>query len=193
VLLASELNGAALSAEHGFPLRAMVPGWIGARSVKWLGRITLLEQPSANYFQSNAYRIQREINPRDPRDVSAGFALSGVPLNAVILEPTADQVLRAGRVQVRGWAMGSAGRPLTTIEVSPNAGHDWVQARIAVEGTAWTWTFWEAVLELAPGPHALAVRATDKAGATQPSTVSATWNVKGYSNNAWHRIAIRAE
>jgi len=193
VILASELNGAPLPAVHGFPLRAVVPGWIGARSVKWLGRITLLEEQSPNYFQSKAYRIQREINPRDLRDVTAGVALSGVPLNAVILDPTPDQVIPAGPVRVRGWAIGSAGRPLTAVEVSPNAGHDWVQARFSTEGVGWTWTLWEAGLELAPGRHTLAVRATDSAGTTQPPTVSATWNVKGYGNNAWHRVAICAE
>ena len=71
VILASELNGAPLPPAHGFPLRAVVPGWIGARSVKWLGRISLLEEPSPNYFQSQAYRDQREIDPenraRSPR------------------------------------------------------------------------------------------------------------------------------
>jgi sulfite oxidase len=193
VLLASELNGAPLPAVHGFPIRVVVPGWIGARSVKWLGRITLAEEPSMNYFQSKAYRVQRELNPRDPRDVSAGVAMSVVPLNAVILDPTPDGVVPAGRVRVRGWAMGSEGRPPTAVEVSPNDGEDWVAARVAVEGAAWTWSLWEATLELARGRHTLAARATDGTGATQPRTLGETWNVKGYGNNAWHRVAIRAE
>jgi sulfite oxidase len=193
VLLAWGLNGAPLPPKHGFPLRAVVPGWIGARSVKWLARITLLEEPSANYFQSKAYRVQRKVNPQDPRDVSAGVALSEVPLNAVILSPMPEQVVPAGRAQVRGWVMGSGGRRVTAVEVSSNAGQDWVRARITVEGTAWTWTFWEVGIELMPGRHILAVKATDSAGATQPATVGETWNVKGYSNNAWHRVALRAE
>jgi len=193
VLLASELNGAPLPPVHGFPVRAIVPGWIGARSVKWLGRITLAEEPSMNYFQSKAYRVQRELNPREPRDVSAGVAMSGVPLNAVILDPTPDQVVPAGRLRIRGWAMGSEGRPPTAVEVSPNAGEDWVPARIAVEGASWIWAIWEATVELARGGHTLAVRATDGTGAMQPPTLAETWNVKGYGNNAWHRVAIRAE
>jgi sulfite oxidase len=193
VILASELNGDPLSPVHGFPLRAVVPGWIGARSVKWLGRITLLDEPSPNYFQSRAYRMQREINPLDARDVRAGIALSGVPLNAIILAPTREQVVSAGRVEVRGWAMGSGGRPVTAVEVSPNAGHDWIPAEISVEGSAWTWTFWEAHLELAPGRHTVAARAIDDSGTIQPATLSAAWNVKGYSNNAWHRITICAQ
>jgi len=193
VVLASELNGAPLPPAHGFPLRAVVPGWIGARSVKWLGRIRLSAEPSPNYFQSRAYRFQREIDPRDPRDITAGVALSAIPLNAVILHPTANQVVPAGRLLVRGWAMGSGGRPVTAVELSPNGGGDWVQARVSVTGGAWTWSFWEAALHVTPGCHTLAVRATDSAGETQPASLSATWNVKGYNNNAWHRVAIRAE
>jgi sulfite oxidase len=193
VLLATELNGKALPTAHGFPLRAVVPGWIGARSVKWLGRITLREDPSPNYFQSKAYRVQREINPSDPRDVSAGVALSGVPLNAVIVAPVPDQAVPAGCVRVRGWAMGEAGRRLARVEVSADGGRDWVEARTAAEAEPWTWTLWEATVELAPGPHVLVARATDCVGATQPEALSATWNVKGYSNNAWHRVAIHAE
>lgn len=193
VLLASELNGAPLTAEHGFPLRAIVPGWIGARSVKWLGRITLREDPSPNYFQAKAYRVQREIDRGNPRDVSGGIALTGVPLNAVITEPRPDEVVRAGRVRVRGWAMGSAGRSLTSVEVSSTGGAEWIAARILAEETGWSWALWETSLQLTRGCHTLTVRATDAGGEVQPGDVSATWNVKGYNNNAWYRVAVRAE
>ena len=193
VLLAHELNGAPLPVEHGFPLRAVVPGWIGARSVKWLGRITLSEAPSPNYFQSRAYRLQRAIDPERPRDVSAGEALAEVPLNAVIVEPAPDQTVHAGRVAVRGWALGSAGRAVREVELSADDGQTWARARITSEGPAWTWAFWEGSVELAPGRRVLVARATDSAGAVQPATVGETWNVKGYNNNAWHRVAVRVE
>jgi sulfite oxidase len=190
VILASELNGAPLSAVHGFPVRVVVPGWIGARSVKWLGRITLLGEPSSNYFQTKAYRIQRHINSEDSRDVSHGVALSEIPLNSIILYPTPALSAAAGRVPVRGWAVGAGGRPLTAVEVSSNGGHDWTPARIVREGAGWTWSLWEATLELAPGRHTLVVRATDSSGASQPPNLDATWNVKGYNNNAWYRTTI---
>jgi sulfite oxidase len=193
VLLATELNGEPLPPEHGFPLRAVVPGWIGARSVKWLGRIRVLAEPSSNYFQSRAYRLQWNLNPSDPRDVTNGVPLSVVPLNSVILEPTANGMIAAGRVQVRGWAMGSGGCPLRTVELSPDAGHTWRPARIVREGENWAWSFWEGEFELPRGRHVLVVRATDSIGTTQPATVRETWNVKGYNNNAWHRVAVRAE
>ncbi len=190
VLLATELNGGPLPPQHGFPIRAVVPGWIGARSVKWLGRIRVLDQPSSNYFQSKAYRLQRQIDPRDPRGVTAGVALTLTPLNSVILEPESDQEIAAGGVLVRGWAMGSGGLPVNTVEVSPDAGCTWSPARITREGDYWAWSLWEAELPLPRGRHVLAVRATDTSGTTQPANVGDTWNVKGYNNNAWHRVAI---
>ena len=191
VVLATELNGEILPPQHGFPVRVVVPGWIGARSVKWLGRINLLESPSENYFQSKAYRLQREINPDDPRDVSAGTALSEMPLNSVIVSP-GSEILTAGPVTVRGWAVGTGGRPLESVELSPDAGDSWVKARITVAGERWTWSLWEGKLTLPRGRHVLAARATDSSS-TQPATVGETWNVKGYNNNAWHRVPIVVE
>jgi len=190
VLLATHLNGVPLSAAHGFPLRSVVPGWIGARSVKWLGRIRLSEAPSENYFQSKAYRHLRHASPDDPRDVSGGVPLSGVPLNSMILSPAAEETVPPGPVQVRGWAMGSAGRVLTSIECSADDGAHWTRARVVVPAKPWTWTFWEVELTLAPGRHVLATRASDAGGAPQPEHLDEAWNVKGYSNNAWHRVPI---
>ncbi|HXE60062.1 MAG TPA: sulfite oxidase [Gemmatimonadaceae bacterium] len=193
VILATELNGEPLPPVHGFPMRAVVPGWIGARSVKWLGRITFLAQPSENYFQTQAYRVQHKPDPSKPRDVSAGVALSTISLNAVILDPVPEQQLCAGQLRVRGWALGSAGRPVTAVHVSPNDAHDWVQARITHDGMGYTWTFWEATITLPkPGRHTLVVRASDGVAPPQPAELKDGWNVKGYANNAWHRVAVVA-
>lgn len=188
VILATHLNGEPLLPAHGFPLRVIVPGWVGARSVKWLTQVTVLPNPSDNYFQAKAYRVQRDANPLDPRDVTGGLPLREVPLNAVILDPGPNATIATGTVRVRGWAIGSGCRPLTSVEVSSD-GADWLPAQILVQGGEWTWTFWEAVVHLAPGLHELSVRAADATG-TMPATVHDTWNVKGYGNNAWHRVAI---
>jgi sulfite oxidase len=192
VLLATRLNGDPLPPDHGFPVRAVVPGWTGARSVKWLGRIVLSAEPSENYFQRKAYRVQRSVNPNDRRDVTSGVALTEVPLNAVILGPQADEVVTAGCVRVHGWAMGSGGRPVTAVEVSCDGGARWVPAA-PVGGTApWAWVVWEALVDLAPGTHTLVARAADSSGTMQPAALEQVWNVRGYNNNAWHRVAIRA-
>ena len=193
VLLATELNGAALPPEHGFPLRTVVPGWIGARSVKWLGRITLGAEESTNYFQSKAYRHQRRPTPGDPRDVSAGPALTSVAVNSVIVSPADRTTVRAGPTRIRGWAIGEGGHPLVSVEVTANGQDGWIPATLLPGSSRWTWTLWEAEVELTPGVHDVVVRAADRAGHTQPASVEETWNVKGYANNAWHRIRIQAE
>src|SRR6266567_1624800 len=60
LLLAYEMNGAALPPQHGFPLRLIVPGWYGMTSVKWLARIDVLTEPFSGYQQASAYRFRQE-------------------------------------------------------------------------------------------------------------------------------------
>jgi sulfite oxidase len=193
VLLATRLNGVPLPPDHGFPLRAVVPGWTGARSVKWLGRIVVAPEPSANYFQRMAYRVQRERNPADDRDVTGGTALSDVPLNSVIVLPESGAAVSAGIVRMQGWAMGAGGRAVASVEVSSDGGERWLPARVVAGGSTWAWALWEATVDLQPGSYTLAVRAADEAGARQPASLHDTWNVRGYNNNAWHRVTVHAQ
>jgi sulfite oxidase len=193
VLLATHLNDQPLSPAHGFPLRVVVPGWVGARSVKWLGRIELRSEPSENYFQASAYRVQRTVNPADPHDASAGTALGELPLNAMILEPRPGVVLPAGAIDLRGWAIGTGGAAIESIEVSPDGGTTWVEARKTSAEEPWAWVLWEATVTLTPGYRALVVRATDARSQAQPAELTEVWNVHGYCNNAWHRVPVVVE
>ncbi len=193
VLLAFELNGQPLSPTHGFPVRALVPGWIGARSVKWLGRITASATPSSNYFQTHAYRVQREPDAAHPSDVTAGVAIDQITLNSVILDPVPGQRVAAGAAELRGWAIGTAACAISAVEYSTDDGATWRAATLDAVRDRWTWTRWHATVVLAAGQHSLLVRAVDETGATQPSDVAEVWNVKGYLNNAWHRVQITAE
>jgi sulfite oxidase len=189
-LLAWELNGAPLPPVHGFPLRALVPGYIGARSVKWLTSITLQPEPSANYFQSRAYRLF-------PPEVDAssvvweqGRALGESPINSVIWSPEAEHYLVAGKHRVSGWAWTGNGHPIERVEVSADGGGVWQPATLDVSRSPWSWTLWHLDLPLAEGHHTLAVRAWDAGGNSQPEDPQALWNFKGYANNAWHRVAV---
>ncbi|MDX2119650.1 MAG: sulfite oxidase [Gemmatimonadota bacterium] len=192
VLLAYEMNGQPLPALHGGPVRLVVPGYIGARSVKWMAEIELLAEPSANYFQVAAYRVLQEPDPADPRDVRAGEALGEVALNAVILAPEQGSRLPAGDVTVRGWAMDGRS-PVRRVEVSPDGCRTWIGADLEAAKGRWSWQRWTARVTLPPGPAVLIARAWNEAGEGQPESIAEVWNAKGYANNAWHRVAVEIE
>ncbi len=80
------------------------------------------------------------------------------------------------------------------MDVSQDGGRTWRNAVLLDEpDDPWSWTFWEAELDLAPGEHDLVVRAVDSAGQAQPSLPEEIWNVKGYLSTAWHRVRVTAE
>jgi len=191
VLLAYEMNGEPLPREHGFPLRVVAPGYIGARSVKWLSRITLQENPSDNHFQVHEYKLFPPNVGEETADDSEGLMLGELQANAAICEPAEGEALGAGPVSVRGYAI--AGRRVERVDVSSDGGRTWVQADLR-EGAddPWAWTLWEARVELPPGEHRIVARALDSSGATQPATAAEVWNFKGYANNSWHGVRVVA-
>lgn len=191
ILLAYEMNGEPLRPEHGFPLRAVVPGYIGARSVKWLSCITLQDAPSENYFQAHEYKLFPPYVTEDTVDYSKGFALGEISLNAVICSPSDGAPVQAGSVLFQGYAVAGGGRIIERVDLSTDEGQSWSGAKLMEgEGHLWAWRFWEATLDLEPGEHQIVVRALDSAADTQPESAASVWNFKGYANNAWHRIQV---
>ncbi|HEX5758157.1 MAG TPA: molybdopterin-dependent oxidoreductase [Thermoanaerobaculia bacterium] len=192
VLLAYEMNGEPLGPAHGAPLRALVPGYIGARSVKWLSRIELLRDPSENYFQARAYRLSPpDGGGREEIDWSRAVPLGELPVNSVICDPGEGAEVPAGRVTVAGWAMAGGGRAVERVDLSGDGGHAWSRCEL-LRGEPWAWCFWGGEVELPPGTHTLVVRALDAAAQLQPERLESVWNAKGYANNAWHRVTVTA-
>lgn len=192
VLLAFEMNGEPLLPVHGFPVRVVVPGCIGARSVKWVSEIIVTDAPSENYFQAHAYKtFPPEIGPQTV-NWKEGVMLHHLPLNSVIWEPLIGSTVRAGEVTVRGWAMAAGGKTIRKVEVSSDNGQTWQEAALTEQGSRWTWVFWTHTVKLPRGRHTIVARATDSAGVLQPESVAPLWNFKGYMNNAWHRVSVEA-
>ena len=190
-LLAYEMNGAPLTPAHGFPLRVIAPGYIGARSVKWLSRITIQEQPSDNYFQARAYKLfPPDVTPENVR-WDEGIMLGENSLNSVICYPGDGDVLKAGMNRVAGYALGGANL-VERVEVSGDAGETWTTATLmSSRAYPWAWWLWQAQVELKPGAAQIVARAQDSEGNAQPRDAEEIWNFKGYANNAWHRVNIQ--
>ncbi len=191
VLLADEMNGEPLPAVHGYPLRVVVPGYIGARSVKWLSTVTAQSAPSANYFQARTYRlfpsrVRTETSTRDH-----GIRLGELPVNSVVCSPLDGEAVR-GLLRARGYAITGGTRRIERVEVSLDRGKTFLPAELLDGGDAGSWRLWETDLEVEPGPGELVVRAWDSAATTQPEDAAKIWNLKGYLNNAWHRVRFTA-
>jgi sulfite oxidase len=179
------MNGRPLTAEHGAPARLVVPGLIGARSIKWLGRVTLADRPSENHFQAHGYRIV------DAESGVPGPAIEAAPLNAFVGSIGDGDEVPAGPVRLTGYATPSGTERVTAVEVALDGG-TWRPAGLLDPALTATWVRWEARVDLAPGPHTLRVRAHDTAGAAQPTDVRTTWNPRGYLNNAVHTLRVVA-
>ncbi|MCY3796180.1 MAG: sulfite oxidase [Chloroflexi bacterium] len=190
VLLAYAMNGEDLPLAHGCPLRVIVPGYIGARSVKWLSEIRVQDCPSDNHFQQVGYKLfPPHINMYNV-DYSDGMQLTKLPVNSVIVRPQDRSLLPAGALVVEGYAMSDGEHEITWISVSPDGGETWQRAEFLNKPQLWTWQLWRAEFDLPVGQHEIVVRAWDSAANSQPETIASVWNFKGYVNNAWHRVKI---
>jgi sulfite oxidase len=189
VLLAWGMNGEPLSLVHGAPLRVVVPGYIGARSVKWLDRIELRSTPWPGYFQHVVYRLLPEDATPGP---GVGMPLGLVALNADVLSPADRETVAAGPLEVRGYAFAGGERHVARVDVSVDGGANWSQAELLEDLGRWAWRHWRATLDLAPGEQKILVRAWDSSAATQPEDEAALWNPKGYVNNARPQVRVRA-
>ncbi len=189
VLLAWAMNGQALPAAHGAPLRVVVPGWIGARSVKWLHRVTAQAEPSDNYFQTEYSILPPEADPHTagPGD---GITLGPIAIHCAILQPGEDAQLPSGPTEITGFAFAGDDRTVARVDVSPDHGSTWTHAELDAPENPWTWQHWRATFTLPPGEAELVARAWDSTAAVQPESPATVWNPKGYANNSWAHLHI---
>jgi sulfite oxidase len=182
------MNGRPLRPEHGAPLRAVVPAYIGARSVKWLGRIELTRTPSNNIFQARTYK--RVPQGATPADLEQARPMGDAPLNCAICAPGDGARISGPKVRLEGYAVAAGGRRVSKVEVSSDGGRSWARARLRGHPSPWAWRLWSASVSLPEGPFEIVARCFDSAGRGQPARLASAWNAGGYGNNAWHRIRV---
>jgi DMSO/TMAO reductase YedYZ molybdopterin-dependent catalytic subunit len=163
VLLAYRMNGRDLTPAHGFPVRAVVPGWYGMASVKWLTRIVAVERPFQGFYQTLDYAYWER-----PAGLPTLRPIGEMDVKASIARPAAFEVIAAGQpYRVHGAAWTGEG-DITQVEVSTDGGATWAAARLLGERVPHAWRLWESTWA-APvaGRHTLMARATDSRGRTQ--------------------------
>jgi DMSO/TMAO reductase YedYZ molybdopterin-dependent catalytic subunit len=165
VLLAYKMNGGELPAQHGFPVRAIVPGWYGMASIKWLQRIIVTDEPFTGYYQTIDYAYWKRRG-----EIAELTPVTDVQVKAEIAKPAqGDTVPANSSVRVHGAAWTSEGE-ITKVEVSTDGGSTWNEANLLGKSKANAWRLWEFNWQTpaAPGKQTLIARATDSIGRTQP-------------------------
>lgn len=186
-LLTTRMNDQPLTPDHGAPLRGVVPGYVGARSVKWLGKIVVSDRPSPNHYVATAYKLVQEGTPVEWDESGPIYRF---PLNSVICNPAANSKADSGKVTVAGYALpsGQPGTSIAKVEVSADGGRSWTAARIMSPLREHCWVLWKADINLSSAASELIVRATDSRGEMQPEHVQ--WNLKGYMFNGWYHVPL---
>lgn len=213
VLLAFKMNDMPLPPDHGFPVRAIVPGTVAARCVKWVNKIVISDEESSTSWQRRDYKC---FGPNEIKnlDWDKYKSIQEMPITSAITRAR----LAAGasgeeegidkKIQLDGYAYSGGGREIQRVDVSLDGGRTWDQARL-VDDTAhelgsktWCWKRWtyEGALPahaadqmIAHGDHhhaktTFVVKATDDAYNTQPQCYKSIYNLRGNLATAWHRV-----
>jgi DMSO/TMAO reductase YedYZ molybdopterin-dependent catalytic subunit len=186
VLLAYACNGVPLPPQHGFPLRLVVPGWYGMTSVKWLQRITVVDEPFTGYQMVTGYRMRSG-------DDDPGTPITRIEPRALLAPPgipdfmTRRRFLDAGAQRLAGRAWSGWGA-IERVEVSTDSGTTWEAATIGDPPGPAAWAPFAFDWDAPAGEHVLCARAHDASGRSQPA--APPWNVGGYANNAPQCIPV---
>jgi len=171
VLLAYEMNGQPLPYDHGYPVRLVVPGWVGVSNIKWIGQIEVSATPLSSLWNTTQYVLTGPTYSGSPvitsQVVKSAFEL---PLGAQI--PVGKATVLSGR----SW---SGGGSIKRVDISVDGGATWTQATLHGANIANAWGRWNFTwTPSATGNYTLRARATDSVGNVQPTAVP--FNDGGY-------------
>jgi DMSO/TMAO reductase YedYZ molybdopterin-dependent catalytic subunit len=191
-VIAWGMNDGPLPKIHGYPLRLVVPGWVGSASTKWLHTLTVLDAPFKGTYMNSSYVVPR--HPIEPGQKMPPETVSteAWPVKSMITSPAPNaRVKAAQRVVVRGRAWVGEGA-VERVEISTDEGKSWQPAQLARAGDKFAWrTFTFEYQPQRPGYVTFLARAWDDRGNAQPAVPY--WNPLGYFWNGWHRVGVVVE
>lgn len=191
-ILAYEMNGEPLPQLHGFPLRAVAPGWEGAYAVKWLAHIQVIDKEHEGFFVKTAYRFpNKQVAPGAAVPPENMEPLTGLIVKSFINAPAEGTSFKPGKVKIAGFAWAGESF-IAKVEVSSDNGSTWTLAKLGKEREHYAWQSFEHEFTITkPGSYLLMARATDDKGKVQP--VSPNWNPSGYLWNVIDKVRINVE
>ncbi|KAF5383482.1 hypothetical protein D9757_006135 [Collybiopsis confluens] len=194
VLLAWEMNGEPLPKMHGYPLRLVVAGYIGARSCKWVYKINALKEPSMGPVQRQEYLYYTPQIGKQNALYSNGFSIQNMPVSSAIIFPLDKQtIVHDGKITMSGWAYSGGGNWVQRVEVSNDGGSVWyaVDEENMTTKHYHAWRLWKYELAVdAEGWLELCVRTWDSSNNTEPTFVRSAWNWDLHVTSSAHRIKI---
>jgi DMSO/TMAO reductase YedYZ molybdopterin-dependent catalytic subunit len=165
VLIAYQMNGRDLRLDHGYPVRAVVPGHYGMASVKWLTHIQAVREPFRGYWQTSDYGYWDDLDGKPVRR-----ALGEMKLKSEITRPRVYETLAPNQVYTVSGAAWAGETEVQGISVSTDGGQTWAEAEFLdpVQRHAWRrWKF-DWLTPKQPGRYTLLARAKDASGSVQP-------------------------
>lgn len=190
-LIATHMNNVALPKHHGAPARALVPGWVGAASCKWLSEIKILENEFEGNFMKPGYRYPNQpVAPGGAVDPDNTHPLTALTVKSMIAGPLDGAKLGRDPVRIHGTAWAGEA-DIVKVEVSTDGGQTWKAATLGKESAHYAWRLWNYAWRPASGDYQILSRATDSQGRVQPA--SAEWNPSGYLYNAYDKVAVHVQ
>ena len=176
-ILAYDMNGASLTAEHGYPLRAIVPGLYGMMNPKWITEIELVEAIYEGYWQRKGWANNAKYNTHSfiaiPGNADVGKRLINVaPASSATTNPSPSSTSSSEMVPIAGMAF-AGDRGIARVEVSTDGGTTWKDARLKDALSPYTWVLWTVNAPRTGNNHyKIIARATDKTGKVQTSEIA---------------------
>ncbi len=192
VLLAYDMNGAALPPLNGFPLRLVVPGWFATYWVKAISDIGVLDKPYDGYWVKTAYRIPKEGQTDKPGDL----AKDTVPIHRMLVRsffssPQENSVVPVGQAAMLDGFAFDGGSGIKTVEVSTDGGKSWQPATLGDDLGVYSFRRWKlSWTPPKPDDYKLMVRATNNEGQTQSEQPG--WSRAGYLRNVIESWRLKA-
>jgi DMSO/TMAO reductase YedYZ molybdopterin-dependent catalytic subunit len=183
------MNGQPILPVHGFPLRAIVPGWEGAYAMKWLTSLRLVDREFDGFWVATGYRYPvKRVAPGasvDPKDMAP---LTGLVVKSLITRPLDGAKHPPGNIAVAGFAWAGE-TDIASVDVSIDHGVTWRAARLTGEQARYAWRRFEFDFPATrPESYLVMARATDARGQSQPAVPN--WNPSGYLWNVPDQVRI---